>query len=47
MKTKTKQRTQLRDFDVATLDCRDEFDDILDDSFLDEDALALIEDDDE
>jgi len=49
MKTKkiSKQRTQARDFDVAMLDCQGEFDGLLDDSFLDEEGLSLIEDDDE
>ncbi len=49
MKTKqiTKQRTQLRDFDVAMLDCTNEFGDVLTDEFLDPDALAEIEDEDE
>jgi hypothetical protein len=47
-KTQTKQRTQLRDFDVAMLDCKNEFgDSILDDSFLDEEAFALTDEDDD
>lgn len=48
MKTKTvsKQRKQSREFDVMN-DLRSEFDDVLDDSFIDELALAEIEDYDE
>jgi hypothetical protein len=44
-KTVTKNRQREREFDVALLECEDEFGSILDDSFLDEDAL--IDDDDE
>ena len=48
MKTKTvsKQRKQPREFDVMN-DLRSEFDDVLDDSFIDELAMAEIEDYDE
>jgi hypothetical protein len=45
-KTQTKQRRQLRDMDVALMECKDEFGDVLDSDFLDEEAfcLALAED---
>lgn len=47
MKTKkvTKQRNQARDFDVAMLDCADEFGSVLLDDILDEEALAELDED--
>lgn len=48
MKTKTtcKQRKQLRDFEVANCDLKDEFEDVIgDDSVIDELALSEVEDD--
>ena len=47
MKTKaiTKQRKATREFSIED-DLKGEFDDILDDSFIDEEALAMCEDED-
>ena len=49
MKTKvaTKQRKQMRESDYINGDLTKEFGDVLTDEFLDIDALAEIEDDDE
>jgi hypothetical protein len=45
-KTATRQRNAEREFDVATMDCIDEFGDVLNDDFLDFE-MVLAEDDDE
>ena len=45
-KTVTRQRAAEREFDVATLDCVEEFGDVLNDDFLDFE-MASCDDDEE
>jgi hypothetical protein len=49
MKTKqeTTQRHESRDFTIAMLDCKSEFDEIVSEDILDELAFSEITDDDE
>ena len=46
-KTETKNRQREREFDVAVLECADEFGEVLDDSFLDPDVFINDDDDEE
>jgi hypothetical protein len=47
MKTKqiTKERQPMRDYDVAMLDCKGEFGDVLGDDILDEEMMSMVEED--